>query len=128
MNIEKQIEVDTNYTEKRNKVLKNLTPLENLNESIKVDKNLRERRLSIFAEMYNQTLTKDQVKESKYLSRMFSGEKIKGITFKKACELAKENTIKAIIIESKPKKSGFNNNFLKLTFIDIQYSIIYFKK
>ena len=61
-------------------------------KSIKVDKELRKRRVMIFCDMYNGNLEKEHVKNSKYLKRMFSGEKIDGVTFKQACEKAKEKT------------------------------------
>jgi hypothetical protein len=104
-----KIDKEIGYSEKRKKVLDNLTPLGKLKtkvKSIKVDKDLRQRRRIIFEKMYSNDLTKDQVKNSKYLGRMFSGEKIKDTTFDQACEKAKEwkeksDQIQAKIVESK---------------------------
>ena len=102
---EKEIEKQTEYTKKRDQVLDNLTPMGKLKDkSIKVDKALRKRRVMIFCDMYNGNLEKEHVKNSKYLKRMFSGEKIDGVTFKQACEKAKEiksDTIQAKIVEQK---------------------------
>lgn len=88
-----KIDKEIGYSEKRKKVLDNLTPLAKMKskvKSIKVDKDLRQRRRMIFEKMYNSKLTKDQVKNSKYLGRMFSGEMIKDVTFDQAIEKAKE--------------------------------------
>ena len=60
-----KIDKEIGYSEKRKKVLDNLTPLGKLKtkvKSIKVDKDLRQRRRMIFEKMYNKDLTKDQVK------------------------------------------------------------------
>ena len=104
---EKEIEKQTEYTKKRDQVLDNLTPMGKLSDkSIKVDKALRKRRVMIFCDMYNEKLEKEDVKNSKYLKRMFSGEKIDGVTFKQACEKAKKvDIIQAKIVETK-KESG----------------------
>jgi hypothetical protein len=99
---EKEIEKQTGYTKKRDQVLDNLTPMGKLKSSIKVDKELRKRRVTLFAEMYNARLTKESIQESKYLKRMFSGEKVGGVTFKEACEKAKKSdTIQAKVVENK---------------------------
>ena len=104
---EKEIEKQTGYTKKRDQVLDNLTPMKKLKiKSIKVDKDLRKRRVTIFCDMYNGKLEKEDVQKSKYLKRMFSGEKIDGVTFKQACEKAKKSDIiQAKIVETK-KESG----------------------
>jgi len=103
---EKEIEKQTGYTKKRDQVLDNLTPMGKVKNSIKVDKDLRKRRVTLFVEMYNANLTKESIQESKYLKRMFSGEKVGGVTFKEACEKAKKNdTIQAKIVENKSSKN-----------------------
>ena len=104
---EKEIEKQTGYTKKRDQVLDNLTPMRKLKDkSIKVDKELRKRRVTIFCDMYNAKLEKEDVKNSKYLKRMFNGEKINGITFKEACEKAKKSVIiQAKIVENKSSKN-----------------------
>ena len=102
-----EIDKEIGYTEKRNKVLSQLTPLENLKDkSIIVDKELRKRRIEIFCRMINAELEKDQVKESKYLKRMFNGEKIDNVTWDQAVELAKKsNTLTAKIVNDNSSKN-----------------------
>ena len=94
-----KIDKEIGYSEKRKKVLDNLTPLAKLKvksikvKSIKVDKDLRIRRRLIFEKMYSANLTKEEVKNSKYLGRMFSGEIINGVTFDQACEQSKQKLL-----------------------------------
>ena len=116
------LENEIKYNEKRNKVLDNLKPINQvlldpkeykdiLGKKITKIEWLQKRRTELFVQVFNSDMEEKDITPD--LRSMFSGKMIKGLTFKKAIEIAtpkKEIKVTAKIVEVKEKKKeGFWN-------------------
>ena len=114
--LRKDIDKEIGFTEKQNKVLDNLKPIkiykDILGKKITKIEWLQKRRTELFVQVFNSDMEEKDITPD--LRSMFSGKMIKGLTFKKAIEIAtpkKEIKITAKIVEVKEKKKeGFWNS------------------
>ena len=105
------LENEIKYTEKRNKVLDNLKPIDKriykdiLGKKITKIEWLQKRRTELFIRIFNSDMKEENITPD--LRTMFSGKMVKDMTFDKAIKIATpKKEISAKIIEVKEKKKG----------------------